>query len=163
VPLDHQRPGANDNASGVRDDFEVARTLQKLISQEEKTSAEQPPHLLVNQGRLSRLQERSGLFSTGNRRDDGAAERETGSLRAHQGRGAHGHGRRRAGDEGGVPRDTRTDEFAKLVHDVAWAFAEFVNEESYKFAATGKAEYPFVAPEGSKEPLRAEYSAFTRE
>jgi aminopeptidase YwaD len=44
---------------------------------------------------------------------------------------------------------------------VAWAFAEFVNEESYKFAATGKAEYPFVAPEGGKEPLRAEYSAYT--
>jgi aminopeptidase YwaD len=48
-----------------------------------------------------------------------------------------------------------------FVHDVAWAFAEFVNEESYKFAATGKAEYPFVAPEGGKEPLRAEYSAYT--
>jgi hypothetical protein len=36
-----------------------------------------------------------------------------------------------------------------------------VNEESYKFAATGKAEYPLVAPEGGKEPLRAEYSAYT--
>ena len=48
-----------------------------------------------------------------------------------------------------------------FVHDVAWAFAEFVNEESYKFAATGSAEYPFVAPEGGKEPLRAEYSAYT--
>jgi aminopeptidase YwaD len=48
-----------------------------------------------------------------------------------------------------------------FVHDVAWAFAEFVNEESYKFAATGKAEYPMVAPEGGKEPLRAEYSAYT--
>src|SRR5467141_1354344 len=52
--LDHQRPGANDNASGCVAILEVARTLQKLISQEEKTSAEQPPHLLVNQGRLSR-------------------------------------------------------------------------------------------------------------
>ena len=48
-----------------------------------------------------------------------------------------------------------------FVHDVAWAFAEFVNEESYKFAATGEAKYPFVAPEGGKEPLRAEYSAYT--
>jgi hypothetical protein len=48
-----------------------------------------------------------------------------------------------------------------FVHDVAWAFAEFVNEQSYKFAATGQAEYPFVAPEGGKEPLRAEYSAYT--
>jgi len=48
-----------------------------------------------------------------------------------------------------------------FVHDVVWAFAEFVNKESYKFAATGKAEYPMVAPEGGKEPLRAEYSAYT--
>jgi hypothetical protein len=48
-----------------------------------------------------------------------------------------------------------------FVHDVAWAFAEFANEQSYKFAATGKAEYPLVAPEGGKEPLRAEYSAYT--
>jgi hypothetical protein len=48
-----------------------------------------------------------------------------------------------------------------FVHDVAWSFAEWVNEESYKFAATGEAEYPITAPEGGKEPLRAEYSAFT--
>jgi len=48
-----------------------------------------------------------------------------------------------------------------FVHDVAWAFAEFANEQSYKFAATGKAEYPLVAPEGGKEPLRAEYSPYS--
>jgi hypothetical protein len=48
-----------------------------------------------------------------------------------------------------------------FVHDVAWAFAEWVNEESYKYAATGEAQYPMVAPEGGKEPLRAEYSAYT--
>jgi aminopeptidase YwaD len=36
-----------------------------------------------------------------------------------------------------------------------------VNEESYKFAATGAAQYPMVAPEGGKEPLRAEYSPFS--
>ena len=48
-----------------------------------------------------------------------------------------------------------------FVHDVAWAFADWVNEESYKFAATGAAEYPMVAPEGGKEPLRAEYSPFS--
>ena len=48
-----------------------------------------------------------------------------------------------------------------FVHDVAWAFAEWVNEESYKFAATGSTDYTLVAPEGGKEPLRAEYSAYT--
>jgi len=48
-----------------------------------------------------------------------------------------------------------------FVHDVAWAFAEFVNEESYKFAATGSAEYPLVAPEGGKEPLQAQFGDYT--
>jgi aminopeptidase YwaD len=48
-----------------------------------------------------------------------------------------------------------------FVHDVAWSFAAWVNEESYQFAATGKAEYPLIAPGGGKEPLRAEYSAYT--
>src|SRR6202030_3508833 len=36
-----------------------------------------------------------------------------------------------------------------------------VTEQSNKIAATGSADYPLVAPEGSKEPLRAEYSAYT--
>jgi len=36
-----------------------------------------------------------------------------------------------------------------------------VNEESYAFAATGKAEYPLISVEGGKEPLRAEYSSNT--
>jgi aminopeptidase YwaD len=48
-----------------------------------------------------------------------------------------------------------------FVHDVAWAFAEWVNEQTYNHAATGNAAYPLVSPEGGKEPLRAEYSAYT--
>jgi hypothetical protein len=48
-----------------------------------------------------------------------------------------------------------------FVQDVAWAFAEWVNEESYNFAAGLRSDYPMVAPEGGKEPLRAEYSAYT--
>jgi hypothetical protein len=48
-----------------------------------------------------------------------------------------------------------------FVHDVAWAFAEFVNEQSYQYAATGKAAYPLLSPPGGKEPLRAEFSSYT--
>jgi len=48
-----------------------------------------------------------------------------------------------------------------FVHDVAWAFADWLNDQSYQFAATGKAAYPMAAPEGGKEPLRAESSAYT--
>jgi aminopeptidase YwaD len=48
-----------------------------------------------------------------------------------------------------------------FVHDVAWAFADWLNDQSYRFAAGLRSEYPMVAPEGGKEPLRAEYSAYT--
>jgi hypothetical protein len=48
-----------------------------------------------------------------------------------------------------------------FVHDVAWAFADWVNEESYEFAAADTARYPLIAPEGGKEPLRAEYSPYS--
>jgi hypothetical protein len=42
-----------------------------------------------------------------------------------------------------------------FVHDVAWAFGDFVNEQSYNFATGLPAQYPLVAPEGGKEPLLA--------
>jgi len=48
-----------------------------------------------------------------------------------------------------------------FVHDVAWAFADWLNDQSYRDAAGLRSEYPMVAPEGGKEPLRAEYSAYT--
>jgi hypothetical protein len=48
-----------------------------------------------------------------------------------------------------------------FIHDVAEAFAQFVNEQTERFASTGVAEYPLIAPEGTKEPLRAEFSPFS--
>src|SRR5262249_39491615 len=48
-----------------------------------------------------------------------------------------------------------------FIHDVAEAFAAFVNEQTEKFAGTGVAEYPLVAPEGGREPLRAEFVPYT--
>jgi hypothetical protein len=48
-----------------------------------------------------------------------------------------------------------------FINDVAEAFGEFVNEQSYEFAATGHAAYPLVAPEGSKQALLAQFSEFT--
>ena len=160
--LDHQRPGANDNASGCATILEVARTLQKLVFQEEKASAEPPPHLLVNQGRLLRPTrtirfffppEIEGTMALLNAKPEFAKR-----IKAVVHMDMVGGGP----ETKAVFHVTRGPmSLPSFVHDVAWAFAEFVNEESYKFAATGKAEYPFVAPEGGKEPLRAEYSAYT--
>jgi aminopeptidase YwaD len=144
--LDHQRPGANDNASGCVTILEVARTLQKLI----------------NQGKLARpartIQfiwppEIEGTVTLLNARPE-FARRIKATVHMDMVGGAP--------ETKAVFHVTRGPmSLPSFVHDVAWAFAEFVNEESYKFAATGKAAYPLVAPEGGKEPLRAEYSAYT--
>jgi aminopeptidase YwaD len=144
--LDHQRPGANDNASGCVTILEVARTLQKLIGN----------GTLARPARTIRFiwpPEIEGTVTLLNAKPE-FAKRIKAVVHMDM--------------VGGGPTTKAVFHVTRgpmslpsFVHDVAWAFAEFVNEQSYKFAATGKAEYPFVAPEGGKEPLRAEYSAYT--
>jgi hypothetical protein len=144
--LDHQRPGANDNVSGCATILEVARTLQKLIA--EGTLARPartirfiwPPEIEGTVTLLNAKPEFAKRIKAVVHMDMVGGGPETKAV-FHVTRGPMS--------------------LPSFVHDVAWAFAEFVNEESYKFAATGEAKYPFVAPEGGKEPLRAEYSAYT--
>jgi aminopeptidase YwaD len=144
--LDHQRPGANDNASGCATILEVARTLQKLISEGKLARPARtirfifPPEIEGTMALLNAKPEFAKRIKAVIHMDMVGGGPETKAV-FHV---THG------------PMS-----LPSFVHDVAWAFAEWVNEESYKFAATGKAEYPMVAPEGGKEPLRAEYSAYT--
>jgi aminopeptidase YwaD len=144
--LDHQRPGANDNASGCVTILEVARTLQKLISEGKLARPARtirfiwPPEIEGTITLLNAKAEFAKRIKAVIHMDMVGGGPETKAV-FHVTRGPMS--------------------LPSFVHDVAWAFAEFVNEESYKFAATGKAEYPFVALEGGKEPLRAEYSAYT--
>jgi aminopeptidase YwaD len=144
--LDHQRPGANDNASGCVTILEVARTLRKLIGE----------GLLAPPARTIRFifpPEIEGTITLLNAKPE-FLKRIKGVVHMDM--------------VGGGPATKAVFHVTRgpmslpsFVHDVAWAFADFVNQESYKFAATGKAEYPMVAPEGGKEPLEAEYSAYT--
>src|SRR5882724_10686879 len=144
--LDHQRPGANDNASGCVTILEVARTLQKLIAEGKLARPARtirfiwPPEIEGTLALLNGKPEFAKRIKAVVHMDMVGGGPETKAV-LHVTRGPMS--------------------LPSFVHEVAWAFAEFVNEESYKFAATGKAEYPFVAPEGGKEPLRAEYSAYT--
>jgi aminopeptidase YwaD len=144
--LDHQRPGANDNASGCVTILEVARTLQKLIAKGKLARLARtirfiwPPEIEGTMALLNAKPEFAKRLKAVVHMDMVGGGPETKAV-FHVTRGPMS--------------------LPSFVHDVAWAFAEFVNEESYKFAATGKAEYPMVAPEGGKEPLRAEYSAYT--
>jgi aminopeptidase YwaD len=144
--LDHQRPGANDNASGCVTILEVARTLQKLISEGKLARPARtirfiwPPEIEGTLALLNGKPEFAKRIKAAVHMDMVGGRPETKAV-FHVTRGPMS--------------------LPSFVHDVAWAFAEFANEESYKFAATGQAEYPLVAPEGGKEPLRAEYSAYT--
>ena len=144
--LDHQRPGANDNASGCVTTLEVARTLQKLINEGK----------LVRPARTIRFiwpPEIEGTLALLNGKPEFARRVKAVVHMDMVGGGP---------ETKAVFHVTRGPmSLPSFVHDVAWAFAEWVNEQSYKYAATGKAEYPLVAPEGGKEPLRAEFSPYS--
>src|SRR5712671_6401178 len=124
--LDHQRPGANDNASGCVTILEAARTLQKLINEGKLARPARtirflwPPEI---EGSLALLNGKPEFA----RRIKAAIHMDmVGGGPATKAMFHVTHG----------PMS-----LPSFVHDVAWAFAEFVNEESYKFAATGKADY----------------------
>src|SRR5437870_1400884 len=144
--LDHQRPGANDNASGCVTILEVARTLQKLINEAKLSRPARtirfiwPPEIEGTVTLLNAKPEFAKRIKAVVHMDMVGGGPETKAV-FHVTRGPMS--------------------LPSFVHDVAWAFAEFVNEQSYKFAATGKAEFPLVAPEGGKEPLGAADSAYT--
>ncbi len=144
--LDHQKPGANDNASGCATILEVARTLQQLFSEGKLARPARtirfvfPPEI---EGTLALLNSKPELA----RRIKAVVHMDM---------------------VGGGPETKAVFHVTRgpmslpsFVQDVAWAFAEFVNEQSYKFAATGSAKYPLISSEGGKEPLRAEYSFYT--
>jgi hypothetical protein len=176
--LDHQRPGANDNASGCVTILEVARALQKLIGEGKLTRPARtirfywPPEiegtlaLLASPWRTSTMKlEVSKKYdgSVALPQKGGGSLTQTGPALAERTKAVIHMDMVGGGSATkAVFHVTRGPmSLPSFVHDVAWAFAEFVNEQSYKFAATGSAEYPLVAPEGGKEPLRAEYSAYT--
>ena len=144
--LDHQRPGANDNASGCVTILEVARTLQKLLGE---GKLERPARTI----RFIFPPEIEGTLTLLNAKPEFARR-----IKAVVHMDMVGGGP----ETKAVFHVTRGPmSLPSYVHDVAWAFAEWLNEESYQFAATGKADYPVVSPEGGKEPLRAQYSSYT--
>ncbi|MBI3715376.1 MAG: M28 family peptidase [Betaproteobacteria bacterium] len=144
--LDHQRPGANDNASGCVTILETARTLQKLIA--DGTLA-RPARTL----RFIWPPEVEGSVTLLNARPEFASRIKAVIHMDMVGGGP---------ETKAVFHVTRGPaSLPSFIHDVAWSFAAFANRETYRYAATGEAKYPLVAPEGGKEPLRAEDSPFS--
>jgi hypothetical protein len=171
--LDHQQPGANDNASGCATILEVARTLEHLIAAGK----------LARPARTIRFifpPEIEGTMALLNGRINYAGS-EPVSSKSGQEKRMDGHGYFDGPQfaknieavvhmdmVGGGPETKAVFHVTRgpmslpsFVQDVAWAFAEWVNQQTYAYAATGKAGFPLVEAEGGKEPLRAEYSAYT--
>jgi aminopeptidase YwaD len=145
--LDHQRPGANDNASGCSAILEVARTLAKLV-REGKLAA---PRRTI---RFVWPPEIEGTTALLNARPDLAA-RALAVIHMDM-----------VGGDAEITKAvfhvTRSPKsLPTFVNDVGAAFGRFVNEQSYALAATGEAPYPLVDPEGSKRALQAEFVDFT--
>ena len=138
--LDHQRPGANDNASGCVTILEVARTLQRLISEEKLQRPARtlrfiwPPEVEGTLTLLNAKPEFAQRIKAVIHMDMVGGNQNTKSV-FHVTRGPMS--------------------LPSFVYDVAWAFGNFVNEQSYNFAAGLPAQYPLVSPEGGKEPLQA--------
>jgi aminopeptidase YwaD len=138
--LDHQRPGANDNASGCVTILEVARTLQRLIND---GKLERPARTL----RFIWPPEVEGTLTLLNAKPE-FAQRIKAVIHMDMVGGNQ--------DTKSVFHVTRGPmSLPSFVYDVAWAFGNFVNEQSDNFAAGLPAQYPLVSPEGGKEPLQA--------
>ncbi len=144
--LDHPRPGANDNASGCVTILEVARTLSALIAQGRMPRPARTLRFVFPnevEGTLALLHQRPEIA-------------------------AHARAAIHLDMVGGGPATKAVFHVTRgpaslpsFVHDVAAALGAFVNRESGAFAATGRAEWPLVAPEGGKEPLLAELADYT--
>ncbi len=144
--LDHPRPGANDNASGCVAILEVGRTLAKLIAEGKMARPARtirfvwPPEIEGTLVLLNAKPEWAKRIKAAIHMDMVGGGPETKAV-FHVTRGPMS--------------------LPSFIYDVAEAFGEFVNEQSYQFAATGQAAYPLVAPEGGKEPLLAQMSEFS--
>ena len=144
--LDHQRPGANDNASGCVAILEAARTLAKLIAD---GRIPRPARTL----RFIWPPEIEGTLVYLNARPEVAARMKAVIHMDMVGGGP---------ETKAVFHVTRGPaSLPSFVYDAGAAFGDLVNRESFAFAGTGTARYPLVSPEGGKEPLLAVFADFT--
>lgn len=144
--LDHQRPGANDNASGAVAILEVARTLNLLIREGRIPRPARtirfiwPPEIEGSLAYLVARPEIARRIKTVVHMDMVGGGPATKAV-FHVTRGP-----------ASLP---------SFVNDVAEQFAEFVNDQSARFAGGESVPFPLHSPEGGKEALLAELAEFT--
>jgi aminopeptidase YwaD len=144
--LDHQRPGANDNASGCVAILEAARTLARLIADGRLARPARtlrfiwPPEIEGTLALLNGRPELPARIQAAIHMDMVGGGPATKAV-FHVTRGP-----------GSLP---------SFVYDVGAAFGALVNRESAAHAKGAPARFPLVSPEGGKEPLQAELAGFT--
>ncbi len=145
--LDHQRPGANDNASGCATILEVARALHELIGEGKIPPPRRtlrfiwPPEI---EGTMAYIEGRGDLAARARaaiHMDMVGGDAEITKAVFH------------------VTRSPAS--LPTVTDDVAAAFGRFVNAQSDTFAGGGRAEFPLVDAEGGKESLLAEIADFS--
>jgi aminopeptidase YwaD len=143
--LDHQRPGANDNASGSMTILEIARAMNKLISE----------------GRLQRPQrtmrfiwspEIEGTSAILSQRPAYAKK-----IKAvvHMDMVGGGQVTKSIFHVAGAPRS-----LPNFVADVGQVFGAYVNEQTDAYASGYQYDYKFVSNEGGKEAQQAVLGQF---
>jgi aminopeptidase YwaD len=144
--LDHQRPGANDNASGCATILEVARTLSKLIADGRIVRPSRsirfvwPCEVECTMALFQSQPEMRARFKAVIHMDMVGGGPVTKAI-FHVTRG---------------PMSLPT-----FVNDVGQTFGAYVNEESEAYASGTGGKYPLISGEGGKEPLQADLGEFT--
>ncbi len=144
--LDHQLPGANDNASGSVAILEVARTFARLIQTNKLARPSRtlrfiwPPEIEGTHALLNARPELAQRIKAVIHMDMVGGGAETKAI-FHVTRGP-----------ASLP---------SVVNEVAETIGAFVNQQSQAFAAGGETLFPLVSYEGGKEALLADFANFT--
>ncbi|MEJ0056393.1 MAG: M28 family peptidase [Bacteroidota bacterium] len=143
--LDHQRPGANDNASGSMTILEVARTFSKLIADGKLAKPKRTLRFIWGpeiEGTIALLNQRPE-FATRIKAD------------IHMDMVGGGQVTKSIFHVAGAPKSLPT-----FVSDVGETFGNYVNEQSDAYASGYSYTHSFVSQEGGKEPLQAVIGEF---
>lgn len=144
--LDHQRPGANDNASGSVTILEIARTLNKLILDGKLARPKRTLRFIWSpeiEGTSALLNQRPALAS---------------HIKAviHMDMVGGGPQTKAVFHVSRVPKS-----LPSFVSDIGELMGTYLNDETRAFADGKPALHPFVAQEGGKEPLLAVLGEFS--
>ncbi len=143
--LDHQRPGANDNASGSVTILEIARTMKKLIDEKRM---ERPMRTL----RFIWSPEIEGTLALLN-----STPALTSKIKAniHMDMVGGGQVTKSIFHVAGGPKS-----LPSFVTGLGEAIGAYVNSETDAFASGYTYQYSFISEEGGKEPLQAVLGQF---